>query len=253
MTIRDPAGTVLRHGRSVCMVGTHLPFFTVWLKAGRGSMLFCDLTGIINGDPPAGDALQPFLPFVTALAERRPCAPRRYRGGNGPLRRPLGVFSYLGTQHGAGAGGFLGLRRHLPACGTPMVPLTDCLCLARRGGGHGLNYGPLRACGARPGVRGRRAGMRACWSMSSPPQNLIWVHRIGGSAWRLFVGPRPSAAGHANNRLYISTHGGRRLAARPQVFSRPSSLNVGPHSRQPRPPYYIVASIAWQAGRVSAA
>src|ERR1700674_4414003 len=56
----------LFYGTMFGMVGTHLPFFTVWLKA-VGIDAFC--VGIIPGGPPVTRFT--ILPFLTALAERR--------------------------------------------------------------------------------------------------------------------------------------------------------------------------------------
>src|SRR5712672_3515391 len=74
----------LFYGTMFGMVGTHLPFFTVWLKA----------VGIITAIPPVTRFT--VLPFVTALAERR----HALRGAIvvTAFATALGFF-ILGTQH----------------------------------------------------------------------------------------------------------------------------------------------------------
>src|SRR5262249_9689255 len=115
------------------LVGTHLPFFPVWLKA-----VGIDAAWI--GAIAAAPAVTRFsgLPFVTGLAERR----YSLRGAIvltasvtalgfallGTQREPLSVFVVFAIT---------------AAMWTPLVPLTDAYAL-RGVAIYNLNYGPLR-------------------------------------------------------------------------------------------------------------
>ena len=147
----------LFYGTMFGMVGTHLPFFTVWLKAVGIDAFWI---GIITAIPPVTRFT--VLPFVTALAERR----HALRGAIvvTAFATALG-FAILGTQHQP----VLVFLAYAVTCclWTPMVPLTDAYAL-RGVARHGLNYGPLRLWGSAAFVAGALGA--GCWSMSSLPK-----------------------------------------------------------------------------------
>src|SRR5260370_29406739 len=126
----------LFYGTLFGLIGTHLPFFPVWLKAVG---IDASWIGIITAVPAVTRVT--VLPLVTGLAERR-----------GSLRGAMIVtafmtalgFSVVGTQHQA----LLVFAAYVAtACmWTPMVPLTDAYAL-RGVAPYGLYYGPLRLLG----------------------------------------------------------------------------------------------------------
>ena len=210
------------------MVGTHLPFFTVWLKAVGIDAFWI---GIITAIPPVTRFT--VLPFVTALAERR----HALRGAivATAFATALG-FSILGTQHQP----VLVFLAYAVTCclWTPMVPLTDAYALkgvAR----HGLNYGPLRLWGSAAFV----AGALGCGLLVDviAAQNLIWVI-VSVAALGAFVGlglqpldtPKSAANIHRGAGALLSDPGFLAIIVT-------SALIQGSHAA-----YYIFASIAWQ-------
>ena len=218
----------LFYGTMFGMVGTHLPFFTVWLKAVGIDAFWI---GIITAIPPVTRFT--VLPFVTALAERR----HALRGAivATAFATALG-FSILGTQHQP----VLVFLAYAVTCclWTPMVPLTDAYAL-RGVARHGLNYGPLRLWGSAAFV----AGALGCGLLVDviAAQNLIWVI-VSVAALGAFVGlglqpldtPRSLANIH---------HGAGALLRDPGFLAIivTSALIQGSHAA-----YYIFASIAWQ-------
>src|ERR1700686_2807191 len=152
----------LLYGTLFGMMGTHLPFFTVWLKAVGVDAFWI---GIITAVPPVTRFT--VLPFVTGLAERR----HAVRGAIvvTAFATALG-FCILGTQHQP----VLVFLAYAVTCclWTPMVPLTDAYAL-RGVARHGLNYGPLRLWGSAAFV----AGALACGLLVDviAARNLIWV------------------------------------------------------------------------------
>src|SRR6202163_3026913 len=152
----------LFYGTMFGMVGTHLPFFTVWLKAVGIDAFWI---GVITAVPPVTRFT--VLPFVTALAERRHA-----------LRGAIVVtgfatafgFCILGTQHQP----VLVFLAYAVTCclWTPMVPLTDAYAL-RGVARNGLNYGPLRLWGSAAFV----VGALICGLLVDviAPRHLIWV------------------------------------------------------------------------------
>src|SRR3978361_60853 len=127
---RFAARLALFYGTLFGLIGTHLPFFPVWLKAvGIESWWI----GIIIAVPSVTRFT--ILPFVTSFAEKR-----------GSLRGAMMVtafatalgFSVIGTLQQPLA---VFLAFAVTAClWTPMIPLTDAYALkgvAR----YGLNYG----------------------------------------------------------------------------------------------------------------
>jgi PPP family 3-phenylpropionic acid transporter len=165
---RFAARLALFYGTLFGLIGTHLPFFPVWLKA-----LGIDATwiGIITAVP----AVTRFsvLPVVTGLAERRQS-----------LRAAMMLtafatafgFALVGIQHQAL---LVFLAYLVTACvWTPMVPLTDAYAL-RGVARYGLNYGPLRLWGSAAFV----VGALACGLLVDviAARHLIWV--IVGMGW----------------------------------------------------------------------
>ena len=152
----------LFYGATFGTMGTHLPFFTVWLKAVG---LDASWIGIICAVP----SLTRFtvLPFVTSAAEK-----------HYSLRGALTVtalataagFALIGTQTLPLA---VLLAYAVTCClWTPMVPLTDAYAL----GGvarYGLNYGPLRLWGSAAFV----VGALICGVLVDlvAASHLIWV------------------------------------------------------------------------------
>src|SRR5438552_10922425 len=144
------------------LVGTHLPFFPVWLKAVGIEAAWI---GIITALP----AISRFtvLPFVTSLAERRQA-----------VRRAIMITAF------ATAGGLIVIGTQQQALAvfvvyaatccvwTAMTPLTDAYALrgVRR---YGLNYGPLRLWGSAAFV----VGALACGLLVDfiAARHLIWV------------------------------------------------------------------------------
>jgi MFS transporter, PPP family, 3-phenylpropionic acid transporter len=134
---RFAARLALFYGTLFGLIGTHLPFFPVWLKAvGIDSAWI----GIITAVP----AVTRFtvLPVVTGLAEKR----QSLRGAMILTAFTVALgFSAIGTQHQPL---LVFLAYGVTACmWTPMIPLTDAYAL-RGVARYGLNYGPLRLWGS---------------------------------------------------------------------------------------------------------
>ncbi|HMH99802.1 MAG TPA: MFS transporter [Bradyrhizobium sp.] len=218
----------LFYGTMFGMVGTHLPFFTVWLKAVGIDAFWI---GIITAIPPVTRFT--VLPFVTALAERR----HALRGAIvvTAFATALG-FSILGTQHQP----VLVFLAYAVTCclWTPMVPLTDAYAL-RGVARHGLNYGPLRLWGSAAFV----AGALGCGLLVDviAAQNLIWVI-VSVAALGAFVGLGLQPLGTPKSLANIH-HGAGALLRDPGFLAIivTSALIQGSHAA-----YYIFASIAWQ-------
>jgi PPP family 3-phenylpropionic acid transporter len=150
------------YSTSFAVIGTHLPFFPVWLKAVG---IDPGWIGIINAVP----AVTRFttLPFVTGLAERR-----------NALRAALVLtafaavlgFALVGTQHQP----LPLLLLYVATCcfWTPMLPLTDAYAL-RGVARYGLDYGPLRLWGSVAFI----VGALACGLLVDiiAARELIWV------------------------------------------------------------------------------
>ena len=154
---RFAARLALFYGAVFSLIGSHLPFFPMWLKAVG---IDASWIGIITAVP----AVTRFtiLPFVTGLAERR----ASLRGAMivTAFVTTLG-FAVVGTQHQP-ALVFLAYAV-TASMWTPMVPLTDAYAL-RGVARYGLKYGPLRLWGSAAFVVGG-AAVRARWSISSRP------------------------------------------------------------------------------------
>jgi PPP family 3-phenylpropionic acid transporter len=223
----------LFYGTLFGLVGTHLPFFPVWLKAIG---IDASWIGVITAVPSV--ARFTILPLVTGFAERR-----------GSLRGAMIVtafatalgFSVIGTQHLP----VLVLLAYAATCclWTPMVPLTDAYAL-RGVARYGLNYGPLRLWGSAAFV----AGALACGLLVDviAARHLIWViasMAALGALVSLGLQPldNPKTAQATPHRAGALLRDGGFLA-----IIVTSALVQGSHAA-----YYIFASIAWQQSGLS--
>jgi PPP family 3-phenylpropionic acid transporter len=152
----------LFYSASFAVIGTHLPFFPVWLKAVG---IDAGWIGLICAVP----AVTRFttLPIVTGLAER-------HQG----LRAAMILaafataagFALLGAQHQPWA---VLLLYIVTSCSrTPLLPLTDAYAL-RGVARYGLDYGPLRLWGSVAFI----VGALACGLLVDviAARELIWI------------------------------------------------------------------------------
>ena len=190
------------------MIGTHLPFFPVWLKAVG---IDASWIGMITAVP----AVTRFtvLPFVTGLAERR----QALRAGMivTAFATALG-FAVIGTQHQPLA---VLLIYAVTCClWTPMVPLTDAYAL-RGVARYGLNYGPLRLWGSAAFV----VGALVCGLLVDviAARHLIWVI----ARWPRSARWRASGCSRSTSQRRLRRRRARRkrTAARSAAFSPSSS------------------------------
>src|SRR5689334_20209302 len=210
------------------LVGTHLPFFPVWLKAVGIDAAWI---GVITALP----AISRFtaLPFVTGFAERRQA-----------VRQAITVTAFataiglvvMGTQHQALA--VFAIYAATCCLWTPMTPLTDAYALrgVRR---YGLDYGPLRLWGSAAFV----AGALACGLLVDviAAKHLIWViASVAVMGALVSLGLRPL---EAPKTAAADTHGDSRLLRDGGFLAiiATSALIQGSHAA-----YYTFASIAWQ-------
>jgi PPP family 3-phenylpropionic acid transporter len=210
------------------LVGTHLPFFPVWLKAVGIDAAWI---GIITAVP----AISRFtvLPFVTSLAERRQA-----------VRQAITITAFataigmtvIGTQNQV----LVVFAIYAATCclWTPMTPLTDAYALrgVRR---YGLNYGPLRLWGSAAFV----AGALACGLLVEviAARHLIWViAAVAVLSALVSLGLKPIEAPKVTA---SEIHGDRRLLRDGGFLAIivASALVQGSHAA-----YYTFASIAWQ-------
>jgi MFS transporter, PPP family, 3-phenylpropionic acid transporter len=218
----------LFYGAIFALIGCHLPFFPVWLRAVG---IDAGWIGVISAVP----AVTRFtvLPVVTGFAERRGAV----RGAMmaTAVMTTLG-FSLIGTQH-------LPLAVFLAyavtaASWTPTVPLTDAYAL-RGVARYGLDYGPLRLWGSAAFIVGALgcgllAGMIAA-------KHLIWIIVATGALAALVsfglqpLESRPTPA--------LARHGSGALLRDPGFLAiiAASALIQGSHST-----YYVFGSITWQ-------
>lgn len=218
----------LFYGAAFGLIGTHLPFFPVWLKAVG---IEASWIGIITAVP----AVTRFsvLPLVTGLAERRQSL--RAAMILTAFVTALG-FLVVGTQHLAP---LVFAAYAVTACmWTPMVPLTDAYAL-RGVARYGLNYGPLRLWGSAAFV----VGALVCGLLVDliAPRHLIWViATMAGLGALVSLGLQPLD----NPKLAPATpHRAGALLRDPGflaiIFA--AALIQGSHAA-----YYTFASITWQ-------
>jgi MFS transporter, PPP family, 3-phenylpropionic acid transporter len=218
----------LFYGAVFALIGSHLPFFPVWLRAVG---IDASWIGIITAVP----AVTRFtvLPFVTSLAEKH----RALRGAMivTAFMTTLG-FSIVGTQH-------LPILVFLAYVATavmwtPMIPLTDAYAL-RGVARYGLKYGPLRLWGSAAFV----AGALLCGLLADviAAAHLIWVIVAMAALGALIsLGLQPL---DSSKPLPVAPHGATALLREPGFLAiiAASALIQGSHAA-----YYTFASITWQ-------
>jgi MFS transporter, PPP family, 3-phenylpropionic acid transporter len=218
----------LFYGTLFGLIGTHLPFFPVWLKAVG---IEASWIGIITAAPSVTRFT--VLPFITGLAERR----QALRGGLmiAACATALG-FALIGTQHQPLA---VFLLYTVTAClWTSMTPLTDAYAL-RGVARYGLKYGPLRLWGSAAFV----AGALACGLLVDvvAASHLIWViASVAALGAVASFGLQPLGSPITAKAPTQSTTA---LLRNPGFFAIivTSALIQGSHAA-----YYVFASIAWQ-------
>jgi MFS transporter, PPP family, 3-phenylpropionic acid transporter len=223
----------LFYGAIFALIGCHLPFFPVWLRAVGIDAAWI---GVISAVP----AVTRFtvLPVVTGFAERRGAV----RGAMmaTAVMTTLG-FSLIGTQH-------LPLAVFLAyavtaASWTPTVPMTDAYAL-RGVARYGLDYGPLRLWGSAAFIVGALgcgllAGMIAA-------EHLIWIIVATGALAALIgFGLQPLESRPAQ---LLARSGSGALLRDPGFLAiiAASALIQGSHST-----YYVFGSITWQLAGLS--
>jgi PPP family 3-phenylpropionic acid transporter len=210
------------------LVGSHLPYFPVWLKAVG---VDASWIGIITAVP----AVTRFtvLPFVTGVAERR----HALRGAVMVTAFATAIgLAVVGSQHLP----LLILIAYAATCclWTPMVPLIDAYAL-RGVTQYGLKYGPLRLWGSAAFI----VTALACGQLLDviSARHLIWVI-VGMASLGALVslGLQPLGA----VKVAPSAHHGAGWLLRDPGFLAiilTSALIQSSHQA-----YYIFASIAWQ-------
>ncbi|HEY2247824.1 MAG TPA: MFS transporter [Bradyrhizobium sp.] len=225
---RFAARLALVYGSGFGLVGTHLPYFPVWLKAVG---VDAGWIGLITAVP----AVTRFtvLPFVTGFAERRHA-----------LRGAIMVTAFatvvglaiVGTQHLP----LLILIAYAATCclWTPMVPLIDAYAL-RGVTRYGLNYGPLRLWGSAAFI----VAALACGQLLDviSAKHLIWIIvGMAGLSALVSLGLQPLGI----IKTAPAVHHGAGALLRDGGFIAiilTSALVQSSHQA-----YYIFASIAWQ-------
>jgi PPP family 3-phenylpropionic acid transporter len=218
----------LVYGTGFGLLGTHLPFFPVWLRAVGVDPGWI---GIITAVPSVTRFTT--LPFVTSFAERH----QALRGGI--------IVMGFGTTIGLA---IVGLQReallifiaYALTCivWTPMVPLIDAYAL-RGVRQYGLRYGPLRLWGSAAFVVG---ALLCGWLIDViAAKHLIWIIVATAALSALVslglqpLGPlKPSSAAQAGTNVLLRDRGFLAIIIT-------SALIQSSHSA-----YYVVASIAWQ-------
>ena len=228
MPRRFAARLALFYGAVFALIGSHLPFFPMWLRAVG---IDASWIGIITAAP----AVTRFtvLPFVTSLAERR-----------ASLRGAMIITAFLTTLGFAAVGTqqqpvlvFLAFA-FTASMWTPMVPLTDAYAL-RGVARYGLKYGPLRLWGSAAFV----VGALLCGLLLDviAARHLIWII-VGMAALgaAISLGLRPLDNPKAPP---ATPRGATALLREPGflVIIAASALIQGSHAA-----YYTFASITWQ-------
>jgi MFS transporter, PPP family, 3-phenylpropionic acid transporter len=218
----------LVYGTGFGLVGTHLPFFPVWLKAAGVDAAWI---GIITAVPSVTRFTT--LPFVTSFAERH----QALRGGIIAMGFGTTIgLALVGSQHQT----LLIFLAYAVTCivWTPMVPLIDAYAL-RGVRQYGLKYGPLRLWGSAAFV----VGALACGTLIDviTAKNLIWIIAgMAGLSALVSLGLKPLAPLQASPAALT----GASSLLRDRGFLAiiiTSALIQSSHSA-----YYVVASIAWQ-------
>jgi PPP family 3-phenylpropionic acid transporter len=225
---RFATSLALFYGAVFTLIGAHLPFFPVWLRAIG---IDASWIGVITAVP----AVTRFtvLPFITSLAEKQ----GSLRGAMivTALMTALG-FAVVGTQYQP----VLVLLAYIAtACmWTPILPLTDAYAL-RGVVRYGLKYGPLRLWGSAAFV----VGALACGLLVDiiAARHLIWVIAALaalGAAISLGLKPLDQPKAHP-----AALRGATALLRAPGfvVIILASALIQGSHAA-----YYGFASISWQ-------
>jgi MFS transporter, PPP family, 3-phenylpropionic acid transporter len=217
------------YGAEFGTIGTHLPFFTVWLKAIG---IDPSWIGVISAVP----AVTRFtvLPLVTGAAERH----YSLRGALIATAFLTAIgFAVTGTQTLAFA---VFLTYAATACvWTPMVPLTDAYTL-RAVARYGLDYGPLRMWGSAAFI----VGALVCGVLGDliAARHLIWViASVSVLSAVVSLGLQPMER-PAMPRANVA---GAKALLRDGGFVAvivASALIQGSHAA-----YYTFASISWQA------
>jgi PPP family 3-phenylpropionic acid transporter len=220
----------LFYGAIFALLGCHLPFFPVWLRAVGIDAAWI---GIIAAVP----AVTRFtiLPLVTGLAERH-AAVRGAMIATAVLTT-LG-FAVIGTQH-------LPLAVFLAyaltaATWTPMIPLTDAYAL-RGVVRYGLDYGPVRLWGSAAFI----VGALGCGLLADliAAKHLIWIIAAAAALGALIsLGLQPLDGRKAQAQAQVQ-HRSSALLRDPGFLAiiAASALIQGSHSA-----YYIFGSITWQ-------
>jgi PPP family 3-phenylpropionic acid transporter len=218
----------LFYGAIFALIGCHMPFFPVWLRAVG---IDAGWIGVISAVP----AVTRFtvLPIVTGFAERHSAV----RGAMiaTAILTTFG-FAAIGTQHLTVAV-FLAYAV-TAATWTPTVPLTDAYAL-RGVVRYGLDYGPLRLWGSAAFI----FGALGCGLLAGMIEatHLIWVIVAAGALAALVsLGLQPIDGRKA---LPVAQVGSGALL-RDRGFLAiiaASALIQGSHSA-----YYVFGSITWQ-------
>jgi PPP family 3-phenylpropionic acid transporter len=218
----------LFYGTLFGLVGTHLPFFPVWLKAIG---IDPSWIGIITAVPSVTRFT--VLPFITGFAEQR----RSLRGAMiaTAFVSALG-FSIIGSVHQPLA---VLLVYAVTAClWTPMTPLTDAYAL-KGVSRYGLDYGPLRLWGSAAFV----AGALLCGLLVDviAAKHLIWViAAVAALGAVVSLGLQPLGG---EKTAPVTTLSAAALLREPGFLAImvAAALIQGSHAA-----YYTFASIAWQ-------
>jgi PPP family 3-phenylpropionic acid transporter len=218
----------LFYGAIFALLGCHLPFFPVWLRAVGIDAAWI---GIIAAVPPVTRFT--ILPLITGFAEHRAAV----RGAMvlTAVLTTLG-FAAIGTQH-APIAIFLAYAL-TAATWTPVIPLTDAYAL-RGVVRYGLDYGPLRLWGSAAFI----VGALGCGLLADliAAKHLIWViAAIAALGAVISLGLQP-LDGH--KALPLVQHGSSALLREGGFLAiiAASALIQSSHSA-----YYVFGSITWQ-------
>jgi PPP family 3-phenylpropionic acid transporter len=225
---RFAAWLALVYATGFGLVGTHLPFFPVWLKAVG---VDAGWIGIITAVPSVTRFTT--LPFVTSFAERN----QALRAGIIAMGFGTTIgLAIVGLQHLA----VLIFLAYALTCivWTPMVPLIDAYAL-RGVRQFGLTYGPLRLWGSAMFI----VGVLACGLLIDviTARHLIWIiAAMAGLSALASLGLRPLAP----LKSHPQAQQGASALLRDKGFIAiilTSALIQSSHAA-----YYVFASIAWQ-------